>query len=94
MSRRHYTDEFKHSATALVLEQKLSRQQAATDLGIGVSTLDNWLSQARRAATFAGSLDETELKKQNAELTRQLRRVTMERDILKKATAYFAKDAL
>lgn len=94
MSRRQYTKEFKASAVALVLEQKYSRKQAAESLGIGISTLDNWLLQHRRAQADAGNFEETDLKKRNAELERQVRRLTMERDILKKAAAYFAKDPL
>lgn len=94
MSRRHFTDEFKHSAVALVLEQKLSLQQAATDLGIGASTLHAWINKQQRATLSAGNAEETDLKKRNAELERQVRRLTLERDILKKAAAYFARDPL
>jgi transposase len=79
---------------ALVLEQKLSLKQAATDLGIGVSTLEYWLKKQQQATSSAGSVEEPDLKKRNAELERQVRRLTLERDILKKAAAYFARDPL
>jgi transposase len=94
MKRRHYTPEFKRSAVALVLEQGRTRQEAADNLGIGVSLIDNWLHQHRKSGGSAHTHEHAALKKRNAELERELRRLTMERDILKKATAYFAKDNL
>ena len=94
MRGRRFTAEFKRSAVALVLEQNYTRQQAADNLGIGLSTLDNWLLQHRRSDGAAHTDEQADLKKRNAELERQVRQLTMERDILKKATAYFAKDQL
>ena len=94
MGRRSFTPEFKRSAVALVIEQKYTRTQAAGNLGIGVATLDNWLHDYRRLNGSAGVAEELDLKQRVAALERDLRRVTMERDILKKATAYFAKDSL
>lgn len=94
MKRRIFTAEFKRSAVALILEQNYSRQQAADNLGIGVSTLDNWLHQHRRTNGAAHTDEQVDLKKRNAELEKENRRLTMERDILKKAAAYFAKDHL
>ena len=94
MKRRKFTAEFKRSAVALVLEQNCTRQQAATNLGIGVSTLDTWLLQHRRTNGVAHTDEQVDLKKRYAELERENRRLTMERDILKKAAAYFAKDNL
>ena len=94
MKRRTFTAEFKRSAVSLVIDQSYSRQQAAENLNIAVSTLDNWLHQHRRSNGAAHTDEQVDLKKRNAELERENRRLTMERDILKKATAYFAKDHL
>ena len=94
MKRRKYTAEFKRSAVALMLEQSYTRQQAAQSLGIGVSNLDNWLRQHRESNGAAHTEEQVELKKRNSELEREVKRLTMERDILKKAAAYFAKDKL
>jgi transposase len=94
MKQRAFNAEFKRSAVALVLEQKYTRKQAADSLGIGLSTLDYWLQKHRESNGAALSDEQVGLKARNAELERELRRVTMERDILKKATAYFAKDQL
>jgi transposase len=94
MKRRIFTAEFKRSAVALVIDQNYTRQQAAENLGIGMSTLDNWLFQHRRSNGLAHTDEQVDLQKRYAELERENRRLTMERDILKKAAAYFAKDHL
>jgi transposase len=93
MGRRTFTPEFKHSAVALVIEQKYSRTEAANNLGITVGTLDAWLGEHRRLHGASGAAEELDLKKRVAQLERENRRLTMERDILKKATAFFAKHA-
>lgn len=90
--RRKFTDEFKSRAVDLVLKQGLSASQVARDLGIYESTLGNWVKQAKidRGKGPPGALTSDEL----AEL-RQLRReakvLREEREILKKAAAFFAK---
>ena len=93
MARRRFTPEFKRSAVALVVEQNYTRQQAAQNLGIGVATLDYWL-QKHRKLNGAASNGGVDLVKRLAELERENKRLTMERDILKKAAAYFAKESL
>jgi transposase len=94
MAKRKFTAEFKRSAVALVVEQKYTREEAARNLGIVVATLDNWLHTHRRLNGSVGVAEELDLKKRVAELERELTRTRMERDILKKATAYFAKEQL
>lgn len=94
MGRRRFTAEFKRSAVALIVEQKYARQEAARSLGIAVGTLDRWLQEHRRANGSADAAEEVDLKKRVAQLERELTRTRMERDILKKATAYFAKEQL
>ncbi len=94
MDRKRFTPEFKAAAVALVLEQKYSRQEAAKNLGIPVSTLDAWLHKQRHLKGATDLIEEADLRKRVVELERDVRRLTMERDILKKATAYFAKEQL
>jgi transposase len=94
MKRRTFSIEFKRSAVALVFDQNYTPSQAADNLGIGKNTLYNWLRAHKRRTGHATPADELDLKQRNAQLERELRRVTMERDILKKATAYFAKESL
>ena len=87
---KKFTAEFKRSAVALVKEQQQSIRQAAANLGIGAATLRYWIRKDRERQ---GSQSEAEtLRVQLAEAQRQIRRLTEERDILKKATAYFAKE--
>ena len=94
MKRRRYSAEFKQSAVALVLERSYTQQQAAESLGIGVSNICNWLRQHRQTNGAAHTEEQVDLKKRNSDLEREVKRLTMERDILKKAAAYFAKDNL
>ena len=90
---RPYTRQFKEQAVKLVIEgQEPSR--TARELGMPHSTLMLWLRKAGwRKPEPAGAVvseDPAVLKAQIRELQRQLRRSEMEKDILKKATAYFA----
>ena len=92
MPRRKFTEEFKRSAVTLVVEQQVAATQAAKDLGIGKSTLENWLCQYRERAGWARSDVQKDKDQRIAELERENRTLRMERDILKKATAFFARE--
>ncbi len=92
-----YTREFREEAVKLVLEEKLSLPEAASRLSLPPSTLGNWLKAYKtgKLAMIGSSQkplpdDEKEL----AAVRRELAAVKMERDILKKAAAYFAKESL
>lgn len=81
-----YTLEFKLEAVRLV-ESGQSIAEASRSLGVVGPTLSNWVKAHR-----AGKLKEvTAEQMENSRLREELARVTMERDILGKATAYFAK---
>ena len=86
--KQKYTDEFKKEAVALVTEQGYSLGKAAASLGISDKTLQVWVRKARDQNEGRLSEDErTELKllrKENKELK-------IEKEILKKASAFFAK---
>ncbi len=86
-SRRKFTDEFKADAVALVVESGGQIAKVAKELGIYDSSLGNWVRQAREEAAGAPSAEE---RGEIRELKRELERVTRERDILGKATAYFS----
>lgn len=98
--RKHYPPEFKAEAIKLVLEQGYPCRQAGKQLGIPHKTLANWVRPQRkqqRSAQIAEGVakdDPAALRARIAELEKQLRRAEMEREILKKATAYFAKENL
>ena len=95
--RGRYTKEFREEAVKLVTEEKLSLPEAARRLSLPPSTLGNWVK-----ANKEGSLGEvgktyrplTEIEMELARTKKELAEVTMERDILKKAAAYFAKESL
>ena len=82
-----YTAEFKAEAVKLVLEQKLSHQEAAQRVGVPKGSLSNWVASSQRRGQQA-------LKTEVSRLRRELARVEMEREIVKKAAAYFAKESL
>ena len=92
-----YTKEFREEAVKLVTEEKLSLPEAARRLSLAPSTLSYWVK-----AYKAGKLGEigktqrplTEMEIELARTKKELVEVKMERDILKKAAAYFAKESL
>jgi transposase len=88
--KQRFNAEFKRSAVALVKEQQQSLRQAAANLGIGVNTLRYWILKDRERQ--GGESEAETLRIQLTEAQRQIRRLTEERNILKKATAYFAKE--
>jgi transposase len=92
MGRKIYTAEFKKSAIALVIEQNYKPQEAAKNLGINLATYKYWLKIYRRNGKVIDPVEEADLRKRNAELERENARLRMERDILKKATAFFARE--
>jgi transposase len=95
---RTYTPEFRAEAVRVVLEQGLSLEAAAQRLSIPKGTLSNWVMAARRGSTAAasapGSRSVAELEAENARLRKELAVERMEKEVLKKATAYFARESL
>ena len=91
-SRRAFTDEFKRDAVALVIDEGRRVIDVARSLGVGEGTLGNWVRQARvdrgeRAGVTTSERSElAELRKENA-------RLRMERDLLKRATAFWVKES-
>ena len=92
MGRRTYSREFKVSAVGLVQQQGYTVAQAAKSLGIDAASLRGWLKQfPQDGKPQADSPDgvQAELRR----LREENRRLLMEREILKKATAFFAKES-
>jgi transposase len=95
--RGRYTKEFREEAVKLITEEKLSLPEAGRRLSIAPQTIGNWVK-----AFKAGRLGEvgktyrplTEIEMELARTKRELAQVKMERDILKKAAAYFARESL
>src|SRR5580704_8263275 len=91
--RRAFTDEFKAGAVALVLKEGKKPFRVARDLDLTPSALTNWVEQARADAgqSQRGTLS-TEEKEELARLRKEVRELRLEREILKKAAAFFAKE--
>ena len=95
MARRHYTADFKAAAARLVTEQGYGNKQAADSLGVPPSTMQHWVRRHGGAAAMAPAPppdDPKALRAENDRLRDEVRRLTMEREILKKATAFFASE--
>ena len=91
-----YPKEFRAEAVRLVLEQGLSLREASQRIAVAKGTLAGWVANARgpHAEKAPGSRSITELEKEVSGLRKELAQTKMERDILKKAAAYFAKESL
>jgi transposase len=88
--RRAYTEDFKRDAVALVTEQGYSVAEAARSLDVGANLLGRWKrQQEEQVGGEALNPDEREELKQ---LRKENRLLRMEKDILKKASQYFAKE--
>lgn len=85
------TPEFRREAVRLALTSGRTRREVADDLGIGLSTLTRWVRQDRDAEEPVE--DQPDLRAELKRLRRENAVLKQERDILKKAAAFFAKDA-
>ena len=97
MKLNTYTTEFKAEAVRMVLDQGLSVEEGAQRLSIPKGTLGNWVTAARKGVgtTVApGSRSVADLEAEVMRLRKELAESNLEREILKKATAYFARESL
>lgn len=85
---RTRTDEFRKDAVRIALTSGLTRKQVASDLGVGMSTLNKWITTHRDLDVV--SKEDQGLAQENDRLRRGNRILKEERDILKKATQFFA----
>ena len=92
--RKKYSKEFKLDAVSLVLEQGYSRTEAARNLDINTHMLGRWVKEHREddGQAFRGNGKLTPEQEEVRTLRAQVKRLQMERDILKKATVFFAKE--
>lgn len=92
MSQRRYSPEFKDEAIKQVTERGHSVQEVADRLGVSSHSLYQWVKSVRPSKEEARSDELLEAKREILKLRAELRRVQEERDILKKAAAYFARE--
>ena len=90
--RKVYTPEFKLAAVKMITEQKLSVAEVARRLGVTENRLHEWKKSVaeKGADAFPGSGHLTPLEEENRKLRADVKRLETERDILKKAAAFFA----
>ena len=89
-----YTSEFKESAVKLAIESDQPIAKTAKDLGVNVNTLHTWIGKYSKPKTTVTTRTDEHIYDENKRLKKELARVTQERDLLKKATAYFAREIL
>jgi transposase len=91
-SRRTFTREFKIQAVQLVTEKGYSYAEAARQLGISDAQIRNWEKQFDAAGTQAFPGNGNPIEEEVQRLRAENKRLLLERDILKKAAAFFAKE--
>lgn len=89
--RNQYTEEFKREAVKLVTEKGYRVSEAARNLGVHVSLLRRW--KERLEAEEKGQGPSADEREELRRLRAENRRLRMEREILKKAAAFFAKES-
>ncbi len=94
-TRKKYTREFKEDAVRLVTEQGYNQSEAARNLGIDRGMLGRWVKEFQEddSEAFRGNGKLRAEQEELRHLRQENRRLKMERDILKKATAFFAKES-
>jgi len=93
---RKYSPELKAEAVKMVIEQRLTQEETGKRLSIPKGNIGNWVGAAKTALKNGspGEQSAGALAAENARLRKELAEARMEREILKKATAYFAKESL
>jgi len=92
--RKKYSKEFKLDAVSLVLDQNYSRAEAARSLGLNSNMLCRWVLEQRAdgGQAFRGNGKLTPEQEEIRKLRSQVKNLKMEKEILKKATVFFAKE--
>ena len=95
LDRVKYTKEFKQDAVNLVTEQGYSANEVARRLGVGQSNVSRWVRELRKDQQDGaeGEVPRKELEAEVKRLKKENQRLQMEREILKKAAAFFAKES-
>jgi len=96
VTRRKFSREFKLEAVKLVTQRGVSVPQAANDLDVHENVLRKWVRELREEPqeAFPGNGKQKVQDAEIARLRKEVAKLKMERDILKKAAAYFAKESM
>ena len=93
-TKQEYSTEYKERAVKMVISSDKSTAQIAKDLGLKGSTLYSWMNKAKSDNVESNNQNNEQLFDELKRLKKELAEVKEQRDILKKATAYFAKESL
>jgi len=93
-TRKKYSKEFKLDAISLVLDQNYNQREAADSLGINAQMLGRWIKEhgSDDGQAFRGNGNLTLEQEEIRKLKSQVKRLEMEKEVLKKATVFFAKE--
>src|ERR1019366_8751291 len=89
--RGRYPKEFRKDAAALVIDQRRTVADVAKELGLVEQTLGNWVRQEKADRGERDGLSSEE-REEMARLRREVKRLTMERDLLKRSVAFWVKE--
>ena len=94
-TRRRFTQEFKHDAVNLVLEQGYSSAEVGRRLGVHENNINRWVREfrAKKQRSTPNGLSRDQLQAEIKRLQKENKRLEMEREILKKAAAFFANES-
>jgi transposase-like protein len=90
---KHYSKDFKLQAAKLVTENGYSLAQAAEKLGVSAWSIRYWINKFRLSAELPSENQTQPTADELKQLRKEVARLRMENDILKKAAAYFAKES-
>lgn len=92
--RKRYDREFKLGAARLVVEQGYTQAEAARRLGVSAWSIGRWIERFRASGELPPEGERVPEAEEMKSLRKQVKRLQMENEILKKAAAYFAKESL
>ncbi len=93
-TRRKFTPEYKAEAVGLVINSGRPVAEIARDLGMNEGTLGNWVNMAKKRGDIKEKPLDIDERARLKELEEENRRLKMEREVLKKAAAWFAKESI
>jgi transposase len=92
MTRGRFAEEFRDEAVRQVIERGYSVTDVAKRLGVSAQSLYKWIKAVKPTDEDKGKVELAEVRRENLRLRAELARTNEERDILKKAAAYFARN--